>query len=84
MSFLRIVVPLLNKRTSPVEDVSNKTNVVGQDKGNYQFESVGEVINSLGTWYRDRGGHYYWGGGIEKTGSCCTALDASQISLYIH
>lgn len=62
---LRVVVPLLNIRKFPVENIEDKSNVVGKVKKNFQFESIAEVTNDLGNWYQDRDGYYYWGGGVE-------------------
>jgi subtilisin family serine protease len=64
MTNLKVVVPLLNKRTAPVENTADKTNIVGQVKEGYQFESTDEETNSLGTWYKDRDNSFYWGGGV--------------------
>jgi subtilisin family serine protease len=64
MSQLKVVVPLLNKRTAPVENTDDVRNVVGQVNDKFQFESVEEKENSLGTWFKDRDGNWYWGGGL--------------------
>jgi major intracellular serine protease len=66
MANLKVVVPLLNKRISPVENPADKSNIVGQVKMDFQFESIDEVTNTLGKWYRDRDGYYYWGGGVNE------------------
>jgi subtilisin family serine protease len=66
MASLKVVVPLLSKRMFPVENTADKSNVIGSVKLGFQFESVGQISNTLGIWYQDRDGYYYWGGGVEE------------------
>ena len=72
MANLKVIVPLLNKRSQPVEDTTEKGNVLGKVKAGFQFESVEQLKNAAGDWFRDRDGSWYWGGGlgelIEKAG----------------
>jgi subtilisin family serine protease len=75
MAQLKVVVPLLNKRRFPVENTADKSNVIGQVKKDFQFESIGEVTNALGNWYQDRDGYYYWGGGVSKNIAESSLLD---------
>lgn len=66
MAQLQVIVNKLNKRRSPVLDFSDKSNIVEVvDKGT-TFESVNEIANSLGKWYVDRDGYYYWGKGVNN------------------
>ncbi|MEO8771280.1 MAG: S8/S53 family peptidase [Ferruginibacter sp.] len=65
MPQLKVVVPLLNKRTAPVENTGDTRNVVGKVNDKFEFESVEEKTNSQGTWYKDKNGNWYWGGGVE-------------------
>jgi subtilisin family serine protease len=64
MANYKVIVPLLNKRKYPVENTADKSNIVGQVKKDFQFESMGEKTISSGTWYMDRDGYYYWSGGL--------------------
>jgi hypothetical protein len=59
----------LNKRTVPITDFADKKNIAGVVLYNFSFqaEEVPEMENSLGKWYRDRDGYYYWGGGLIKS-----------------
>lgn len=66
MANLKVVVPLLNKRKFPVTDTKDKSNVIGQVKKDFRFESVAEVTNALGNWYQDRDGYFYWGVGVNE------------------
>lgn len=65
MAKVKVVVPLLNKRRYPVASTTDKSNIVGQVKEGFEFESIAETTNSLGNWYQDADGYYYWGGGVE-------------------
>ncbi|MEO8173249.1 MAG: S8/S53 family peptidase [Sediminibacterium sp.] len=64
MARIKVTAPLLNKRMAPVTDETDTTNVIGEVVAGFEFESVAEITNALGTWYRDRDGYYYWGGGV--------------------
>ena len=65
MSLYTVRVNKLNKRTSPVTDFSDKSNIAGFVTRDFLFESDGEITNSLGKWYRDRDGFYYWAEGLK-------------------
>lgn len=67
MSQLKVIVPRLNKRKFPVEDTIDKSNVVGEVVKDFQFEGKAGTVNKLGTWYVDRDGFFYWGGGISES-----------------
>jgi lysozyme len=63
---LIVNVKKLNKRSSVPATLSEK-NIIGTVFQGFQFE--GEEITSvpnptLGKWYKDRDGSYYWGGGL--------------------
>jgi lysozyme len=66
MSQLKVVVNKLNQRSSvPLRFSEN--NIIGSVTKGYLFEGNEEknIVNaSLGKWYRDRDGIYYWGGGL--------------------
>ncbi|HEY0610271.1 MAG TPA: S8 family serine peptidase [Chitinophaga sp.] len=66
MDTYRVAVPKLNKRRFPVEDMSEKSNVVEIMLGGAAFDAELATTNKLGDWYRDTSGYYYWGGGLEK------------------
>ena len=66
MPLLKVIVNRLNKRKGPVADFSDKSNIVGVVNKDFIFEGD-EVTNlpaGLGKWYKDRDGHFYWGGGV--------------------
>lgn len=66
MSLYKVVVENLRKRQSPVINFDLKNNITGIVSKDFQFESVAEIVNPLGAWYKDREGSYYWGGGLVK------------------
>jgi len=83
MANLKVVVPILNKRISPVENPADKSNIVGRVKMDFQFESIDEVTNTLGKWYRDRDGYYYWGGGVNEILATDNAFPDEKFSFDI-
>ncbi|MEO6228535.1 MAG: S8 family serine peptidase [Ferruginibacter sp.] len=57
----------LNRRTVVPEFLPDPNNIVGFVNENFTFEGeeVTDVPNpALGKWYRDKVGHFYWGGAI--------------------
>jgi hypothetical protein len=82
MANLKVTVPLLNKRKSPVLNTSDKSNVIGQVKKDFEFESLAAFSNAIGTWHKDSDGYYYWGGGIEEASksSNLEILDYNNLS----
>jgi subtilisin family serine protease len=67
MAQYKVIVQKLNKRTYPVSDFSDKSNIAGIVERDFNFEGS-EVTNlpnaALGKWFKDRDGYYYWGGGL--------------------
>jgi subtilisin family serine protease len=66
MTQLQVIVPKLNKRTFPVQDTSDKSNIVGEVLDGFIFESKSQLTNNLGLWYQDQDGYYYWSGGVKE------------------
>lgn len=61
----------LNKRTSIPTRFGDKSSVIGQVIQGFRFDgeevAPADIPNpSLGNWFRDRDGYFYWGGGVEK------------------
>jgi major intracellular serine protease len=58
----------LNKRKFPVNDFNDKTNIAGVVENGFIFqgEEATDLANSLGKWYKDRDGYYYWSGGLTE------------------
>lgn len=66
MAQLRVVVDKLNKRKSPVLNFADKSNVVEVMESGASFESVGQIVNALGTWHVNREGHWVWEKGLAE------------------
>jgi thermitase len=65
MPQLEVVTSLLNRRTFPVVDTTDKSNIKDKVPRGYLFESISERTNALGKWYQDRDGYYLWSGGLK-------------------
>lgn len=66
MASFKVKASLLNVRTEPVENFTDKKNVIGKLKRDAPFESIDEKINTLGTWYKDANHHWVWGEGLDS------------------
>ena len=64
MAHLIITVNKLNRRSSPIANVADKSNIIDTVSRGFSFESVDETSNVAGTWYRDAQNRYYWAGGV--------------------
>ncbi len=73
MAQFKVIVNKLNKRTSPITNLNDKSNIVGVVGNGFTFESADEITNNLGTWYVDRDGHYYWGRGVSAIAGAAIA-----------
>ncbi len=65
MASFKVKSSLLNVRTEPVENFTDKKNVIGKLKRDAPFESIDEKTNMLGTWYKDANQHWVWGEGLD-------------------
>ncbi|MEP6626934.1 MAG: glycoside hydrolase family 25 protein, partial [Ginsengibacter sp.] len=75
MAQLKVIVNKLNRRSGPVTDMGDKSNIAGTVPKGYVFESNFQITNQLGIWYADRDGYYYWGNGL-------VVMNASPPSLF--
>lgn len=57
---LQVTVNKLNRRTSPVTDFANKSNVVEVVNNGFTFESIAQIENNLGVWHQGHDGHWAW------------------------
>lgn len=73
MTQMRVIVPQLNIRKAPVEDFSDKSNVVAKLFNGAPFISVKEKNNKLGKWFQNEKGYWAWEVGL---GSPSTAKKA--------
>jgi subtilisin family serine protease len=66
---LIVTVPELNKRSQVPPVFPHPETIIGVVLEGFRFEgeqvSLEDIPNpAMGTWYRDRDGYYYWGGGL--------------------
>jgi len=78
MPHFQVISEKLNKRTFPVEDMSDKSNIVGLVRKGFMFESKSQLTNNLGIWYEDKDGFYYWGGGLRENTDNILALTLTR------
>jgi subtilisin family serine protease len=76
MASFKVAASVLNLRLGPVEDLKDKSNIVGKLVNDAPFESVSEKTNSLGQWFQDVNGHWAWGGGLKANLSISVAKKA--------
>ena len=66
---LKVTVPLLNKRNLIPRSLPDAANIAGVVKEGFTFDGeevdISQLPNpAMGKWYKDRDGHFYWGGGV--------------------
>lgn len=76
-----VIKDKLNKRTAPVNNTADKSNVTGTVIKGFAFESVSTTTNALGIWYKDRDGYYYWGGGVKQDTTAVTPIPVNSFGL---
>lgn len=64
MTAFKVKVAKLNVRTAPVEDFTDKSNVLSKLLNGAPFESINQQTNKLGLWHQDANLHWVWGGGL--------------------
>jgi hypothetical protein len=84
---LIVIVKKLNKRTSVPASLPDPSNIIGVVHEGFRFEgvevNVAEVVNpSMGKWYKDRDGFFYWGGGLTEVFEAAPELPAAARDLF--
>src|SRR5688572_5203968 len=86
---LQVNVQKLNKRWLIPLSLPDRANIAGEVLFGFSFEGV-EVDSTLvpnptlGKWYKDRDGYYYWGGGvIDVTGDFESAESRGSETAFI-
>ena len=64
MTHLIVTVNKLNRRSSPIANVADKSNIVDTVSKGFSFDSIEQTTNAAGTWYKDALNNYYWAGGL--------------------
>ncbi len=64
MAHMIVTANKLNRRSAPVSNIVDRSNVTDIVNKGFSFDSIGETFNAAGIWYQDADAHYYWGGGL--------------------
>lgn len=95
---LQVNVQKLNKRWLIPLNLPDRANIAGEVHFGFTFEGVEVDITfipnpTLGKWYKDRDGYFYWGGGVidvsggfelaESTGSETAFIEAPTTAIEI-
>ena len=64
MPHMIVTVNKLNRRSSPVANVADKSNIIDIVNKGFTFESTEQINNAAGSWYKDNLNLYYWAGGL--------------------
>ena len=82
MPQLIVTAHRLNKRKVIPTVLPDPNNKAGEVFLNHTFEAeeVAEVPNpSLGKWYKDRDGYFYWSGGLNEAPDVVTGVDTAPV-----
>ncbi len=77
MPQVRVIVEKLNKRSAPVIDLTDKSNIIGEVRKGFSFEAE-KHSNEIGDWYKDRDNSFYWSGGLSASGTATPPPYAEQ------
>ncbi len=64
MTHMIVTVNKLNRRSSPINNVGDKSNIIDTISRGFSFDSVEQTSNAAGIWYKDNLKLYYWAGGL--------------------
>ena len=83
MTQLTVTVKRLNKRKVIPSILPDDNNIAGVVLKGFSFQGelvdVTQVPNpSMGSWYKDRDGHFYWGGGLEVVDGALDVFEAAE------
>src|ERR1700710_1968983 len=76
MTHMIVTVNKLNRRSSPINNVGDKSNIVDTVNRGFSFDSTEQTNNAAGTWYKDSFNLYYWAGGLAADISAIPATNA--------
>ena len=78
MSQLIVIANKLNRRSAPVTNFDERSNITGIVTKGFTFESTCEINNNLGSWYGDAFSNFYWAGGLAVN---ITSIQANRDSV---
>ncbi len=64
MARMIVIANRLYRRSAPVANMIDRSNVIDIVTKGFSFDSIGETFTVAGTWYEDSANHFYWGGGL--------------------
>ena len=69
MPHMIVTVNKLNRRSTPIANVADKSNIIDTVSKGYSFDSIEQTTNAAGSWYKDALNNYYWAGGLMIDGA---------------
>jgi subtilisin family serine protease len=66
MAHFKVIVPRLRVRSKPVEDISDLASRITTINEGFHLDLELAETNSLGEWYKDNKGQFYWGRGLKE------------------
>lgn len=64
MARMIVTVKKLNRRSGPIANVADKSNIIGVVTKGFSFDSVSQSFTAAGAWFEDSSQQFYWGGGL--------------------
>jgi lysozyme len=64
MARMIVIANKMNRRSAPVSNMIDKSNIIDTVSMGFSFDSVGQTFNAAGTWYEDSAKRFYWGGAL--------------------
>lgn len=77
MARMIVTVNRLNRRSGPIANVADKSNIIDVVTKGFSFDSVGQSFNAAGAWFQDSSDRFYWGGGLMADISPAIAIPAN-------
>ncbi len=78
-----VTVNKLNRRSSPIANVADKSNIIDTVSKGFSFDSVEQTNNAAGTWFKDAVNNYYWAGGLMVDGTVTESISVSTATPVI-
>jgi putative chitinase len=74
MARMIVTVNRLNRRSGPVSNLADKSNIIDVVTKGFSFDSAGKIHNAAGDWFEDSSQRYYWGGALLMTEDVVAAV----------
>lgn len=82
MEHMIVTVNRLNRRSSPITNVADKSNIIDAVSKGFSFNSIEQTNNDAGAWHKDEFNRFYWAGGL-MADSAATATTATTANTTI-